>query len=130
MEEKLEAMALPPHQKEGLQFRLNRKILLLPEQMQGESVKKEQFEASGMDFVGKVHVTEQAIQCKNNLQLTYLQQNQEKRIVLGLPVEIQKIQGDCLVTLQLEENPTPLTCSLGQAQGVKRIRGSIFSSTS
>ena len=98
--------------------------------MQGESVKKEQFEASGMDFVGKVHVTEQAIQCKNNLQLTYLQQNQEKRIVLGLPVEIQKIQGDCLVTLQLEENPTPLTCSLGQAQGVKRIRGSIFSSTS
>lgn len=130
MEEKLEAMALPPHQKEGLQFRLNRKILLLPEQMQGESVKKEQFEASGMDFVGKVHVTEQAIQCKNNLQLTYLQQNQEKRIVLGLPVEIQKIQGDCLVTLQLEENPTPLTCSLGQAQDVKRIRGSIFSSTS
>lgn len=130
LEEKLETLDLPIHQKEGLQFRLNRKILLLQEQMQGASVKKEQFEASGMDFVGKVHVTEQAIQQKNHLQITYLQGNQEAKTIVGLPTEIQKIQGDCLVTIQLAETQQTVTCSLGQAQGVKRIRGSIFSSAS
>lgn len=131
LEEKLSQQELPLHQKEGLQFRINRKILLIPEQLQGSSVKMEQYEATGMDFVGKVHVADQAIHQGNLLKLTYLQQDKELQVVVGRPVELQKIQGDSLVVLQMDqESPKFSTFSLGQAQQVRRIQGSIFASES
>ena len=129
LEADLAQQDLPLHQKEGLQFRINRKILLIPEQLQGSSVKMEQYEATGMDFVGKVHVADQAIHQGNLLKLTYLQQDKETQVVVGHPVELQKIQGDCLIVLQIDqESQKLLTFSLGQAQQVRRIQGSIFAS--
>ncbi len=131
LEADLAQQELPLHQKEGLQFRINRKILLIPEQLQGSSVKMEQYEASGMDFVGKVHVADQAIHQNNLLKLTYLQQNKEMQVVIGRPVELQKIQGDSLVVLQMDQESQKFsTFSLGQAQLVRRIQGSIFASES
>lgn len=150
LQEKLAELDLPAHQLEGLQFRINRKILLVPEQLQGSSVKMEQLEASGMDFVGKVHVAEQAISHKSLLRLTYLKEGQQPQILEGLPLEIQKIQGDCLVVLQplssqqipQQGNPHSLedttesslsagdtsvgAYSLSHAHLVRRIQGSIF----
>ena len=131
LEEKLSQQELPLHQKEGLQFRINRKILLIPEQLQGSSVKMEQYEATGMDFVGKVHVADQAIHQNNLLKLTYLRQDKEMQVVIGRPVELQKIPGDCLVVLQMDQESQKFsTFSLGQAQQVRRIQGSIFASES
>lgn len=131
LEADLAQQELPLHQKEGLQFRINRKILLIPEQLQGSSVKMEQYEASGMDFVGKVHVTEQAIHQNNLLKLTYLRQDKEIQVVIGRPVELQKIQGDSMVVLQMDQESQKFsTFSLGQAQLVRRIQGSIFASES
>ncbi|MEE0133852.1 MAG: hypothetical protein U0I22_08670 [Treponema sp.] len=126
LEAQLEQQDLPPHQREGLQFRINRRILLIPEQLQGSSVKMEQYEATGMDFVGKVHVADQAIHQGNLLKLTYLQQDKETQVVVGRPIEIQKIQGDSLIVLEIEQKQA--TFSLGQAQQVRRIQGSIFAS--
>lgn len=131
LEADLAQQELPLHQKEGLQFRINRKILLIPEQLQGSSVRMEQYEASGMDFVGKVHVTEQAIHQNNLLKLTYLRQDKEIQVVIGRPVELQKIQGDSMVVLQMDQESQKFsTFSLGQAQLVRRIQGSIFASES
>lgn len=131
LEADLAQQELPLHQKEGLQFRINRKILLIPEQLQGSSVKMEQYEASGMDFVGKVHVTDQAIHQNNLLKLTYLRQDKEIQVVIGRPVELQKIQGDSMVVLQMDQESQKFsTFSLGQAQLVRRIQGSIFASES
>ncbi len=153
LQEMLAALDLPTHQMEGLQFRINRKILLVPEQLQGASVKMEQLEASGMDFVGKVHVAEQAINHKSQLRLTYLTEGQEPQILEGIPLEIQKVQGDCLVVLQapspqripqqgespsLEDTsegflsagvPAVATHSLSRAHVVRRIQGSIFATS-
>lgn len=131
LEADLAQQELPLHQKEGLQFRISRKILLIPEQLQGPSVKMEQYEASGMDFVGKVHVADQAIHQNNLLKLTYLRQDKEMQVVIGRPVELQKIQGDSLVVLQMDQESQKFsTFSLGQAQLVRRIQGSIFASES
>lgn len=131
LEADLAQQELPLHQKEGLQFRISRKILLIPEQLQGSSVKMEQYEASGMDFVGKVHVADQAIHQNNLLKLTYLRQDKEMQVVIGQPVELQKIQGDSLVVLQMDQESQKFsTFSLGQAQQVRRIQGSIFASES
>ena len=127
LEARLAQMDLSRHQKEGLQFRINRRIIVLPEQLQGSSVKMEQYEATGMDFVGKVHVADQAIHQGNILKLTYLQPNNEPREVAGSPVELQKVQGDTLVVLQKEQRLAAY--SLGQAQKVRRIQGSIFAGT-
>ena len=67
----------------------------------------------------------------NLLKLTYLQQDKELQVVVGRPVELQKIQGDSLVVLQMDqESPKFSTFSLGQAQQVRRIQGSIFASES
>lgn len=128
LEAQLAQQNLPHHQREGLQFRINRRILLIPEQLQGASVKMEQYEATGMDFVGKVHVADQAIHQGNLLKLTYLQQDKERQVVVGRPVELQKIQGDSLVVLEINQKQEAF--SLGQAQQVYRIQGSIFASES
>lgn len=126
MEGRLAEMELAPHQREGLQFRISRRILLLPEQLQGSSVRMEQLEASGMDFVGKVHVAEQALDHSALLRLTYIRQGGEPQIVTGFPQKLQKTQGDSLVTLQGQDGQELGAYSLGQAHSVRRILGSIF----
>lgn len=126
MEGRLAEMELAPHQREGLQFRISRKILLIPEQLQGSSVRMEQLEASGMDFVGKVHVAEQALAHSALLRLTYIRQGGEPQTVTGVPVALQKKQGDALVIIQGQDGQELGAYSLGQAHSVRRILGSIF----
>ncbi len=126
MEGRLAEMELAPHQREGLQLRISRRILLIPEQLQGSSVRMEQLEASGMDFVGKVHVAEQALAHSALLRLTYIRQGGEPQTVTGFPQKLQKMQGDALVSIQRQDGQELGTYSLGQAHSVRKILGSIF----
>jgi len=62
LKSELDGMNLPLDQKEGLLDRINRRIVLNKSQLVGESVRFEKVEAGGMDYTGKIHVIESAIQ--------------------------------------------------------------------
>ena len=126
MEEKLYAMHVPKQQEEVLLSRIHRKILLTEKQLQPNSVKPEVLEAFGMDFLGKVHVTETAIATETMLELKYSAPRDGKEVFLGLPLAMEKYQGDTFVVLLSEPDKQRITCSLNQATSVRRLRGAIF----
>lgn len=126
LENHLETLNFPSQQTEGLKNRIRRKIILTPQQLRADSVKGGLYEASGMDFSGKVHLTEQAISSNSLLELTYNSANGETKQVLGMPLSISKKGSDATVSLKIQPEGTLKSFSLGQASNVRRLRGAIF----
>lgn len=124
----LDKMAITPEQREGLLLRINRKIILTPQQLNADSVKLEQIEANGMDYQGKVHVAESAIAQNMMLELEYDDQNLPEgiQVVVGTPVSLEKNSLDTAVHLVVEPEHEERAFSLGRARNVKRIRGSVL----
>lgn len=124
----LDKMAITPEQREGLLLRINRKIILTPQQLNADSVKLEQIEANGMDYQGKVHVAESAITQNMMLELEYDDKKMPDglAIIVGTPVSVEKNPVDSVVHLVVEPEHEERAFSLGQARNVKRIRGSVL----
>lgn len=128
MRQKLSELDLPKEKEEGLLSRIQQKIILVPEQLKSASVRYEKTEASGMDFAGKIHLIEYAIQTNNLVELTYddLQSENGRHIYVGTPVSMEKRTGDRIVKMRLEPDMEIKDFSVGQARVVRRIRASIF----
>lgn len=121
----LEEIEATKDQKEGLLSRIQRKIIINKGQLRPDSVRPEKIEASGMDFLGKVHVVEQAIAYSSMLQIICEFDDRVQEVV-GQPIKIEKQQGDALVFIRLESEGKILPVSIGRCRSVKRIRGPIF----
>ncbi len=120
MKEELQKLNLPIEQKEGLQERIDRKLILTPTQLVGETVRIERMEASGIDFLGKVKVIEQAIIASNMVEVTSATNS-----YVGRPVKIEKKDGDAILSLTQDDGKV-LRLLIGQARNVKRFRQPLF----
>jgi hypothetical protein len=128
LKDTLSKQNLEAEQSDGLLSRINRKIIVNPDQLRGDSVRPEKIEASGMDFLGKVHVVEHAILSKSFLKILVsdLAAVKGSTEILGLPLSVEKKDGDVHVKIRLEPTGEITILSIGQAKSVKRIRGAIF----
>ncbi len=128
MRENLLKLGLPKEKEEGLLSRIQQKIILIPEQLKSDSVRIEKTEATGMDFSGKTHIIEYAIQTNSLVEITYddLQSENGRHIYVGTPISIEKRTGDRIVKIRLEPDMEITDFSVGQARVVRRIRSSIF----
>lgn len=135
----LSKMNYSPEQNDGLLSRIQRKIILTPAQLRGDSVRMERIEAGGMDFLGKVHVIEHAITTDSMIELEYESEKNADSAgegtksdsdgvvtLVGTPVSIEKQTDDAVVCLRVEPEHTEQLFSIGRARLVKRIRGSVF----
>lgn len=122
----LDSLAFPPEIDEALRSRIERRIVLNPAQLDGESVRIEKVEARGMDFLGKVRIAEYALVSGSLLEIV-LEEKDSDRHLLGRPVSTEKRTGDVLLKLVTEPDKHIELISLGKAVLVRRIRGSIFS---
>ena len=120
MKEELQKLNLPAEQKEGLLERIDRKLILTAKQLVGETVRIEKMEASGIDFLGKVKVIEQAILASNIVEVT-----SSTNVYSGRPMKIEKKDGDAILTLIRDDGKT-LKLLIGQARNVKRFRQPLF----
>ncbi len=120
MKEELEKQDLPKEQKEGLLERIQRKLIISPKQLIGETVRHEKTEASGIDFMGKIQVVEQAISSSNMIEIT-----SANNVYTGRPLKVEKRDGDASITL-VQEDTTTVTLLIGQARNVKRFRQPLF----
>ncbi|AEE15812.1 helicase-associated domain-containing protein [Treponema brennaborense] len=127
MRAELDALNLPREQADGLKSRIERKIILNAQQLRGDSVRSEKIEAGGMDFLGKIHVAEHAISTGNMLELVFEDATGGSRsVIVGMPIAIEKKQGDALLCIKVEPGQNVETRSIGQASFVRRLRGAIF----
>ncbi len=122
----LEKMTLSKEEKECLLFRINRKIILTEKQLKSESVKFSRLEASGMDFLGKVHIIEQSMNEKIPVEMTFSAPPPNGAVVIGLPLLIEKNENDVFVTVRPAGTNVEQRFSVSQANRVRQIYSSKF----
>lgn len=123
MRDELEKITCTQEQKETLALRIERKIVLSPVQLRADSVRFEKIEASGMDFLGKIHVIEYAISSKSMIELHYDDVN---GAIIAMPCNLEKNETDARVTVEMQDGSGLKSFSVSKAQLVKRIRGAVF----
>ena len=126
-------MELSKQQKECLTTRIERNVILFPEQLNPNTVRLEILEADGMNYAGKIHLVENAIKNGDLVQFTIPsdQNPQEMQNFLGRPISIAKQTNDTLVKVQLQtDSADPFEqihiYSLSKTNYIKIIRTSIF----
>ncbi len=121
----LNDMSLTSEQKEELEDRICRKVILTEEQLRPESVIHELLEASGMDFTGKLRVIENAIQNENLLEI---EMSGIEEVFIGIPKTIVK-KTKTPTLFFVRKNPINNSTEedkieIAQISKVKTIRGS------
>lgn len=129
MEDALNQLRIPDDQKEGLLLRIKRKIILSPVQLRGETVRFERTEAGGIDFSGKLHVIDSAINSSSMLTVEFsnpdFSKNESKEI-LGKPLALEKSGTVAYLRILVEPEKDERVFEVGRISFVKKIRGSIF----
>ena len=113
-------------QKDGLLDRIERRIIIEKEQLRPSSVRFELMEAFGMNFTGKVHVLESAIQ-KNCL--VEIEVTGKKELILGLPKTVVKNIEIPVLYLTVENKETmeaeELEIEIAKISRVKKLRNAL-----
>ena len=128
----LDTLNVTPEQKDGLLDRIQRKIVLDPVQLRGESVRLERLEAGGMDYAGKIHVIDSAITSNSMVELEFehpavaTESDGGPVIYMGVPLALEKQGSDAFIRIELIPQHEEKLFSIGKARHVKRIRGSVL----
>lgn len=123
LKEVLSSMKMSAEQKECLLERIERRVIVNPVQLRAESVRFEVLEAGGMDYTGKIHVIESAVQGGSLLEIEL---EDSPVPLIGRPVHFNKISGGAELYLATTASDEPLVISVSAAVRVKKIRGSAF----
>ncbi len=115
-------MELSEEQREGLEDRIARKIIVNAEQLRAESVRFEQLEAGGIDYSGKIHILESALQSKSMVEITLASFPEP---VKGLPVMLSKKSGEAELVIELESTHRQETILVSAAVNIKKLRNHI-----
>ena len=118
METSLSKMEMSTEQREGLAERIERHIIVNPEQLRPSSVRFEKLEALAMDYSGKIHVAENAMQTKS---LVEIEIEQNIKPIVGMPVDLEKSSGNASVTLRCKDGSMKKV-SISSAKSIKKIR--------
>lgn len=123
----LDSMTLTYEQRFGLEDRIERKIIVNPIQLRPESVRFEQIEATGMDFTGKIHLIESAIEKNYLLEIELEDKNAS---LVGRPVSLNKKTTEAEVQFILEPENETVNIPVAKAVRIKRIRGKSYEANS
>ena len=123
LKEVLSSMKMSAEQKECLLERIEHRVIVNPVQLRAESVRFEVLEAGGMDYTGKIHVIESAVQGGSLLEIEL---EDSPVPLIGRPVHLNKISGGAELYLTTAASDEPLVISVSAAVRVKKIRGSAF----
>ncbi len=135
----LDARRLSKDQREELNARIERKIILLPSQLAQAAIRYEKLEAKGLDYVGKVRVAELALSTGSLLEAYWRGPKGQAERALGLPMALDKSEGEIVIALKVAnprrssptaDGETPqdmvLRIPVGKISLLRRIKRSIF----
>ena len=120
---KLEEMDLNKNEKESLNYRISNRLILTEEQLTNASIRAEILEADGMDFAGKVHLIEAAIQDDDKLELTYSQYSGKGwNTVTGKALSISKQENEVIMRFQHSFSDIIETILVSKITFIRRLR--------
>lgn len=122
----LKDLHLTKEDAKAVSSRINRKAIITEEQLKDGVFKFTKKEASGLDFLGKQKIAEQAILGKHILEIELNTENGKEKIS-GVPKEILKQEKDAVLILACGNLNDKLRISIAHISKIKLIQNSIFS---
>ena len=122
----LKDLHLTKEDAKAVSSRINRKAIITEEQLKDGIFKFTKKEASGLDFLGKQKIAEQAILGKHLLEIE-LHTEKGKEKISGVPEEILKQEKDAVLILACDNLKDKLKISIAHISKIKLIQNSIFS---
>lgn len=105
------------HQKESLGFRISNRLILSENHLNTTCVRTEILEADGMDFSGKIHLTEAAIKENDLMELQF-----PDRQIMGHPLLISRQPGEAVLRFQVEPTKEIENILVSRITHLRRIR--------
>ena len=107
-----------------LNYRIKSRIIINSNQIKNGTVSVEVLEATGMDYVGKVHLINSAITLKNKIELSIPSQTDSTKIekFFGLPQFLTKAEDSAVVRITIEPENEERVFSVGRISHIKMIR--------
>ena len=124
---KLSSLKLSSHEKDSFKVRIDKKLILYPDQIQQGNIRNEKTEASGMDYIGKVRLIERAIESNNELlEVTFGSPIEKLTTYLVKPVDFDKSQEDLLLNAISLPEEKKIQLIVRKMSKVKRLKSSLF----
>jgi hypothetical protein len=125
---RLKGMRLSKAERDELEARIERRLVLTESQLEGASVKYEKLEARGLDYVGKTVIAKQAIASGSLLEVTWPRPGGGANTTTGIPSALEKKEGESVLILKplSQEEDREIRLPLGKISLLRRIKQSIF----
>ena len=120
----LDTLQLTEQQRSCLLDRIYRKVIISKEQINPSYVQYEVFEATGMEYMGKLRLIENAVSGKDMLEISIPADNDSSRIItyLGRAIQITKGDNDSFVKIQIEPDKNEKFFPISKIAKVKLIK--------
>jgi len=119
----LENLDMDKAQKESLEHRISSRLILSESQLKNASVRTEILEADGMDFAGKVHLTEAAIKDEDMMELQMpTADGKDFFTLIGKPLSISKQPGEAVMRFQIEPTKDIENMLVSRITHMRRLR--------
>ncbi len=116
-----------PSDVKELSERIERRLILTPEQLGTAEARSERMEASGLDFNVKVHLIERALRTSGDrLEVLYRLQDGDPVRALLRPVSLEKTEKGPVLEAENLATGSPVSVPLSRVSSVRRMRASLF----
>ena len=123
----LERLELAPELASELRARINKKLILFPEQLAQSQPTVDKNEAKGLDYVGKVRLIEQSLRSGSDL-LEVLERTPKgaTRRLLVRPMDVAKSGNDLVLHARTLPDNEPVQIRVRQIGLVRKLRSSLY----
>ncbi|MCL2232611.1 MAG: hypothetical protein FWB99_05985 [Treponema sp.] len=127
----LKNMRLSKPERDELEARIERRLILSEAQLEGSSLRYEKLEARGLDYTGKAAIAKHALESGALLDVSWPGPGGEIKRVLGVPSALEKKEGESILVLKTpvsgeNELSETIRIPLGKISLLRRIKQSIF----
>ena len=137
----LDKMKLTKLERDELNARISRRLVLTTAQLEATSLRYEKLEAHGLDYPGKTAIAKQAIETGSMVEVSWSEADGEINRKLGLAQTLEKKEGELILVLRLADDAqstirvpgntirvpgNTIRVPLGKISLIRRIKQSIF----
>ena len=128
LSEKLKAMNFPEKDYEEFSARIEKKLILVPEQLRGSPLHRTIWEAKGLDYQGKLNLCRNALKNGNDLIEIHLRNIDGSEIVTLLrPVSLENPGKDALLKGIIVPEETEAEFAVRKIFLLRKLKSSLFS---
>jgi hypothetical protein len=122
----LTGLTLTKQEREELDNRIERRLIVSETQFRDVSLRYEKLEARSLDYVGKTGIARQAMASGSLLEISWNVPGSGEQKILGTPENFEKKGGEMILTLRPRDGADSVKLPLGKISLLRRIKQSIF----